>query len=293
MGRYRLSDSESLNSVLSEIDKLDEKKGLIDQLRQAQIKELLLAAAYEGKETERVLLTIAALKCVGNYTADNVDERVFLCKSFISLFKDANAHKREFLNRSGTEVGDMSACLLENRYGELALKNFSQLIPLKAVIAQSFEDICDNILEGVCDYGIIPTESSDNGKLIRFYSLIDRYDLKIIAVTDIEHSDNSSSTRYALIGKNVEFPNNIFGAPDYLEFSIKLDSPELLEFIIRAAKLCGMKLSRIDSIPIAYREREFSFCPVFSVQGANIDAFLLYMQLDFPQYAPIGIFPKV
>jgi hypothetical protein len=54
-----------------------------------------------------------------------------------------------------------------------------------------------------------------------------------------------------------------------------------------------MKLVRIDSVELPYKDKEYAFHVVLSVREADLQLFMLYMTLCFPQYIPVGIFKKV
>ncbi len=292
MSRYNFSDRDDINAVLSGIHELDSANSLLDTRRRAQIEELILTLKYSDPEAERSIEILSSISSTERPDLKFAEERLAECRKFISVFGISSLPEYDF----GTELQKKSEFLvgmLENRYSEAAFSHFSSNLTLNKAYFQSFEDICESIVGGSCDFGIIPTESSDSGKLIRFYSLIEQYDLKINAVTDIEYQDNSASTRYALVSRDIDHSNNIFPDPDFLEFTVNLADASLLGEILHAAALCGMALQRVDSIPIPYKEREFLFCPVFNIKNAETDAFLLYMYLDFPQYTPIGIFKKL
>lgn len=292
MSRYGITDNDDINAVIIGINELDTKKRVLELQRRAQIEELVLHAEFSEKDADAALALLASVKPEHRLDLEETSERIALCKKFISVFGTNGLYKRDF-GASLKKSQEYRVGMLENRYSTAALNAFESGLPLCSVLYQSFEEVCENIVNSTCDFGIIPTESSDNGKLLRFYSLINRYDLKINAVSDIEYSDSSATTRYALVSKGIEYPESSLGTPDYFEFSINLHDPQALNFIIYAASLCSMRLHRIDSLPISYKDREFLFCPIFEVKDADIDTFILYMYLDFPQYTPLGIFPRI
>ncbi len=293
MPRYTVLPRADAQAVILGIEEIDEKKELLDRQRCAQMDELVAALAFSEGDAEHTLVALGKIKSDKSPDLLGVDERVEACRKFLSLFPDTDIYKKELLIRIPKKSGNYTVGMLRNSYSDQALSEFSLTIPTEARSLESFEDICESIVSGECDFGILPTESSDNGKLIRFYSLIDKYDLKINAVVDTENEDGTETTRYALISRTIYYPDSVLKDPDHFEFSINLSDPRLLGEIIYAASKLGMKLLRIDSLPVPYKDREFLFCPVFDVKEAYMDAFLLYMYLDFPQYTPIGIFPRL
>ena len=288
---YSQFGSRDVSAFFEGVAELDERKKLIDTQRIAQIKELVLSLAYREKDPEKVLSVISKIKQERSFAFENVQEIIFACRQILACFPDLSIHRTDFLqsdNRNAETIG-----ILDNNYIREVLNKLSLKKEFSPICFSSFDEICENINSGSCVYGILPIESSENGKLLRFYNLIDRHDLKINAVCDIPYSDDSATTRYALVSKNIIFPETCFGKPDYLEFTLYLERAQLLNEILYAASLCSMELHRIDSVPISYKEKEFSFCPIFKIKKSEIDTFLLYMCLDFPQYTPIGVYPKL
>ncbi len=292
MSRYILNHSRDINAVLHGINELDVKKKRLDIERKAQMQELALSLCFPDKDPEKILNILSTIRPAVSSGEESVVERIELCRTLLDQFNDLTYYSID-LSIAEAKPGKKTVGVLDNRYIGLAFQRFSNKEAMEAVSFFSFDEMCESISNGECDYGILPTESSDSGKLLRFYSLIDRHDLKINAVCDISYDDESSTTRYSLVSKFSEFPKSRFGEYDYIEFSINLDNAQRINEIITAASLCSMKLHRIDSIPIAYKEKEFSFCSVFETKNADINTFLLYMYLDFPQYTPIGIFPQM
>ena len=281
------------DTVLFGIHELDSKKDILDLQRKAQIEELILAIAFKEKNSERALSLISEIKLPPRPNHVGVDEKICACKKFISIFEEADIYKKEITSRIPGKRREYLVGTLQNIYSDQVFSKLPPNFSARALNFESFEEMCESIFSGECDFGIMPTESSDNGKLLRFYSLMDRYDLKINAVFDAENSDSSATTRYSIVSRYIEYKEDRFGKPDQFEFSVNLGDPQLLGEILYAADLCGMSLRRIDSLPVPYKDNEFLFCPVFDVNDADIDAFLLYMYIDFPQYTPIGIFPKL
>ena len=291
MHRYSQFEDRDISAVIQGIAELDERKKLLDLQRDAQIKELVLSLSHREKDPEKLLSVISRIKPDMSCPFENVQERIFACRQILNFFPSLSSHKADFVQH--TPQGEDAIGILDNNYIKAVFDELSVKRAFSPICFSSFDEICENISSGNCAYGILPIESSENGKLLRFYNLIDRHDLKINAVCDISYSDDSATTRYALVSKSIMCPKSCLEDPDYFEFAVNLESPQSLNEILCAASFCSMELHRIDSVPIAYKEKEFSFCPVFKIEKSDIDTFLLYMYLDFPQYTPIGIYPKL
>ena len=287
MGRYTLTGNRDIDAVLRGIEELDSRYANDSDIRCAQIRELASALFGEEADAEKASKFLPLLK--PSRHADDVNhihgvaERIVLCREFTQAYTQKSADS----NMDGCEK---TVAILNNGYMQEAFDKLCSKFNRSAVYCGSFEEMCENVGTESYDYAIVPIENSENGKLLRFYTLIGRYDLKINAVCDISYSDGSATTRYALVSKSVQ---DTARRADCFEFSVSLDHSVFLNDILLAASLCSMKLQRIDSVEIPYKDKEFSFYLVFDIEGADADSFMLYMSLDFPQYIPVGIFEKI
>ena len=273
-------ENKDIDAILFGLRELDKKQKSIDTARNAQLDELILL--QDTPQDSNILNIFNSNK----FEFKSVGEKISLCIKYVAKF----GKSLEF--RKAVMTSDFSVAILENSYMNKALEKFSSVHRLYTKIHSNFNEICESVSDGVCEYGILPIESLENGKLLRFYSLIDRYDIKINAACTVE-SDDGSITQYALVGKSEELSSELFGKANCFEFCINLRNGQSLSDILLAASLCGLQLSKIDSLPIPYKETEYSYYLVFDISYGEIEAFLLYMNLEFPQYSTVGIFPKI
>ncbi len=181
---------------------------------------------------------------------------------------------------------------VRNRYNDEAFLKFSSVITRsRAAYSSTFEEACDNVFNGLCEFCILPIENTVSGKLFSFYSLIDRYDLKIVCSCDIDTADKKSgSVRYALIRKNLCDLKSA-GNLRYFEFSMANDESVSLSDILAAGKLCSVRLYKTDTIPLPYNDLVFRFYHTFVIgPQAEEDPFIMYLSLEYPQFEPIGLY---
>lgn len=175
-----------------------------------------------------------------------------------------------------------------NGYADTAYLQFAQLIRSpRAFYAHSFSAVCDQIYNGVCEFGILPVESSADGPLNSVLALIDRYELTVAATLDVPTNDHSRTTRFALLRRDL-LPLFEDGAEDlHLEFSITGDAPSVAELLF-AADFCGLKLLRSDT----RRSADGTACTriVLSSAGGHLCTYLLYLAMEAPHHTPIGIY---
>lgn len=143
--------------------------------------------------------------------------------------------------------------------GALADKAYLRLSPLvkapRAAATAGFADACEEVQGGLCEYCMLPLENTGSGRLTAFSSLILRYRLQIIAVSDLESGGTrGQSTRIALLRTAVEdgFPTPLYRPPAGERLCLELfhvtDSLSLTDLLL-AAEFCGMPPLRTDTLP--------------------------------------------
>jgi len=287
-----------LSVILEALDELGERQKSDLESRLAQMHELVCTAYYRYTDSEE------AFEFLRSAFSDNGEadvlasfDKVALCSEFLKAFPHWVEHRRELFFGSSEPYQEDAFGRIEyigNNYTDEAFRCFSKKLHTSdALIVSSFDELCEDIYSGKSEYGILPVENTDNGKLLRFYSLINLYELKIISVCSVKTSDNGS-TGFALVKKNLDYPNVKLDSPDMLEFLVKPVRHSSLMKILNAARFCGIESYRIDSFPMSSSDDEFTFCFAMKLsESSQLETFLLYMSVDFPQYTPIGIFKYI
>ncbi|MBR7184354.1 MAG: hypothetical protein IKD37_01965 [Clostridia bacterium] len=182
----------------------------------------------------------------------------------------------------------------QNTFTDRAFRAFSNGIRRpRAQYHDSYAAACEAVAGGGCEACILPIEHEQDGKLLGFYRLIDRYELKITRTCDLAEQ-NGMESRFALLQKNVVLPRQIDALAQYLEISITRSAAHSVAAIIEAANQCGLELRRIDSIPLVYAEDSFAYHAVCTIPEPDLlPPFLLYLTLAVPQYNPIGIYAHI
>ncbi len=296
LGRYKKTGDRDIDAVLSGISELDDRQAVELGSRLAQLHELVGTIAEKYGESGAVLRALRDIRLLGERNELSAFERVVICREYLSLYPSAAEFRRALFFGSSDAVpteAQNKIAFIGNNYTDEAYTRFASR--LQAPIAMrllSFDELCENVYGGSCEFGILPIENNENGKLPHFYSMIDKYELKIAAICTVETSDNGS-TSFALVRKNIEYPYGRLGVPDLLELFVTQVSNEKFSEVLTAAEFCSLELYRIDSLPLSHRSGKFITCPMFRVKDSDIDTFLLYMSIDFPQYTPIGIFTNI
>ena len=184
---------------------------------------------------------------------------------------------------------------IKNKYNDLAFERFSHFIAnAKADYATSFKESCENVTNGFCEFCILPITSSEDGRLMSFYSLLDRYELKICAVTDIEDDDSSKTIRYACVGKTCHESTKKNSKDEVIfEFFTVDSTSDFLSLLILAAKEANAEIVNIDSFPVEYSQHLQKFFFSFRIPYQNALFFRLLVAMNQSNYTPIGLYKEL
>lgn len=168
-----------------------------------------------------------------------------------------------------------------NRYTDEAFGKFSALLrDARAAYPHSFRAVCDEVAGGSCEYCILPLESSGEGRLRAFTSLIEAYNLKIAAVCTVPVGDGRV-TQYALLRRSLSLLHPLEGGARRLELRCDI-SGRGPDGILCGAALCGMKP---DYVEFSRGILTAGFLP-----DGDLPAFLLFLSLSYPHFEIAGLF---
>lgn len=184
---------------------------------------------------------------------------------------------------------------IRNKYTERAFDRFAKLIEdAKVLHADSFEDSCMDVYNGICEYCILPTENSVDGRLSAFGKLIEKYDLHIAATTTIP--DGESYTEVALLARDIDFQKFGDSAKQrMLEISLTspIHSTSDINGILSFANAYGLILSRIDSRLSADGVRFTILLSADNVQIRNIEILVLCLLSIYPSFTVTGFYKHI
>ena len=184
---------------------------------------------------------------------------------------------------------------VKNKYNNIAFEHFSHsVVNSKAEYASSFSESCESVFDGRCEFCILPIMNSTDGRLMSFYNLLDRYELKICEITDIDSESSYSVLRYARVGRACkEVRERAQKNQRYIfEFLITAEDTCLFASLFEAANHIGATLTSIDSLPVEYASNVQKFFFSFSLPSENALAFRLFVALNHPSYTPLGIYKE-
>ncbi|MBQ8578098.1 MAG: hypothetical protein IJ449_09095 [Clostridia bacterium] len=208
--------------------------------------------------------------------------------------------------RAPRPVGDRVA-YLRNTYTDRAYSRFQTVLHhTTAAYYSDFPGVCEALYYDRASACILPMENSVDGKLLRFYSLLMKYDLRIACTCSVTTEDTDVTTRYALLRKNVCVPRPA-ECEDweglYLEFRAVLRDEHPLSELLCAAAQYHLTLVRVDTIPMDYDDGERTYDLIFRAQNTedldspaengDIAAMLTYLYLCVPQFTLFGVYLAV
>ncbi|MBE6667425.1 MAG: hypothetical protein E7607_03845 [Ruminococcaceae bacterium] len=222
------------------------------------------------------------------------DRAKFLSKLMSGRKNDLSLWYNKSTKESATFPGSHGKiAVVKNNYSESAILLLSKtVIRPKVISAQNFSDACESVVDNKCQFCILPTETSAGGRLFGFYSMLDRYELKIFALCSVETDDGTGSVKYALVGRSMpdRFPR---ATERTLECSVITENGKFPSDIPNVLDIFGAKLLRVDSLPTEYDELQNKYYLSFRMSEKNAIVMDLYLSVEYPNYSQIGLYPTI
>ncbi len=286
-----MAKSNPLTTLCDNLSLLQERRLLSERQNELAFSMLTeeLLAQYPKELPEELYRRFLSLAPFADAVA-----RVRFCMALCRLRpKDTSLSVEELfgINEQPSAGSHGKIAYVKNRYNEQAFSHFADLVPnAKPEYATDFTEACESVYDGRCRYCVLPVENDVDGRLFRFYAMIDRYELKLCAVTELENEDSSGSVRYALAGKSSvrSIPRDRICV---LEFSLTREDGSRLSELLSAAKALDATPHTWDFLPLEYDHGLYRQYVSFRIRRENANAMALYLSLDYPNYAPIGFYP--
>jgi prephenate dehydratase len=203
----------------------------------------------------------------------------------------------ELLGCDGTE-GENEApnriSYVHNYYSDEAYGTFAQALENPTVMySPDFASVCEDVYYGRAKYCILPVESSTDGVLSRFRTLIGKYELNIALSCDVQTQGDDIYTRFALLRRGiVSLP--VSDGERVFEFSATFDDGGAsLGDVLDAADAYGLKLRHISPLPASYSGRSGMYDLAFSFADSGLPEFVVFLSLEVPQFEALGIYTHI
>lgn len=281
---------EKQNIYAENLHEFDKRLSIARQQKKITIFELARLYCEQYSDTNDILTSLKSISS----ELEAGDEIIFLNELCHSRLSEKIKSTLYIGSSESILAGAYSKIsYVKNRYNDIAFEHFSHSVAnAKPDYASSFTECCENVFDGSCEFGILPIMNSKDGRLMSFYSLLDRYELKICETVDIESGDSSTILKHARISRACkEYKRRISKNQKFIfEFSIISESTAFFADLFDTAKQIGADLKYIDSLPVEYTSNMQKFFFSFSLPTQNALAFRLFVALNHQTYTPIGIY---
>jgi hypothetical protein len=204
----------------------------------------------------------------------------------------------EPISESSVETAELSEraadkiAYVKNAFSDNAYLQFSaELTHPRAANFDSFSDVCEEVYNGICEFGILPIMHERDGKLFRFYTLLEKYELRIVCACDVPcvERDGVTVTRYALIRKAL--PAVGTRNATHVELLLPADGDELCDLLL-AAQACGLSPIRLDTRATGEGEIDSDLTHQIALTRHNGDLplFLAFLSLCLPDCTVLGLY---
>lgn len=219
-------------------------------------------------------------------------DKADICTTICSqLSADELEHINLFDDGEETAAGTHGRiAYVRNKRNDDAFLSFSEIVRVaKASYMPSFSDACEAVFDNRCEFCILPVENNTDGKLYSFYSMMDRYDLKICHKVEISSEDGSESIGFALVGRSVN-KSLRKGARMRFEFSVVREGADFISEVLGVADALGGRISSIGTQPVLYDDKSCRCYFAIDFLGQSPVPMALYMNLEYPGYTPLGLY---
>lgn len=220
-------------------------------------------------------------------------ERAILCRHICAsglffhelerrnLYGDGEAH---------TQSADSRMAYVKNNRSDEAYLCFSKRNRrVRSSYVGTFAEACEAVYDNSCDYCILPLENEREGRLYSFYSMIDKYELKICDTAEVVSEDGSDSITFGLVGRTV---NGGFKESAQLrfEFSVINEDCSLFSHITDVVELLGGRIVSVGIQPVPYDSLRNIYYFGVELTGVSADALALYLGMEFPRSSVLGLY---
>ena len=192
--------------------------------------------------------------CDRMVNADAV-ERATLCRRICtSGFFAAELEKRNLYGvgeAHGTGADIRMAYVKNNRSDEAYACFFGRDRRVRSSHVGTFAEACEAVYDNSCDYCILPLENEREGRLYSFYSMIDKYELKIRDTAAVVSEDGSDSITFGLVGRTIGESIDKEALLRF-EFSVVNEDSSLFSNIADVARLLGGRIVSVGIQPVPY-----------------------------------------
>ena len=263
-------------------------------LRDAVVSRFLEVTSVSDEKNERAISQNSGFVALG---VESDAERGFikLCETMLDLspkYFERRFSTSDFIETDSEELPDYALGLVsyfKNIYADMAYESFSKYVNSpRASYQNDFSSVCEFVYNGECEYGILPFENSSDGLLTSFYSLITRYELKIVRQCSILQADGQSETKFVLLKKKLDF-DDITDEGKCAEIVFSPDGDNGISGVLSAIECIGCEIIRVNAVRRIY-DGNYNYGVAFICKEDQLDLLMLYLSVRNAQYNLLGFY---
>ncbi|MBE6675712.1 MAG: hypothetical protein E7594_02605 [Ruminococcaceae bacterium] len=213
---------------------------------------------------------------------------ITMCTEIATVYP--NAYDALFTDLFGRDTHPASdaegrVAYVQNSYTEQAFMELTGFIKHRRVAYfHHFDDVCQEVRGGRCEYGILPVESAAEGLLAGLFRLIELHDLRICALCRVPGT-NDGYTAFALVRKSLipVRPQEAY----CLDFLCTPANEGEIGEVIGIAALCGHSVLHTAT----YKGQDSdTFRLRLAISPDTLYPFLIYLSLFCADITPIGFY---
>lgn len=303
------------SAIHQNLEELDSRQNRLLECRLAHLEEWAKVAVRVGGEERDILLRLLdSLRPEREFSPDPhvpPENRDALCQ----FYRQFSAAERLcvlrtvleqcgmdiFTDSEGADTSELSEhaadkiAYVQNTFSDTAYLQFSNTLRHpRAAYFDSFSGVCEEVYNGICEYCILPILHQRDGKLFRFYALLEKYELRIVCTCDIPWTEKNgvTTTRYALIRKHLPpLPSPEAAAEmSHLELLLPADDAVSLCELLQVAELCRLSPERVDTRTDEDSPGVLTHQITLRLHDADLCTFLAYLTLDVPRCTVLGLY---
>lgn len=224
---------------------------------------------------------------------DNEQDKTFFADLFCSLREPSDKRFSEEQFLQSRSQGNRFT-YVKNSYADEAYDVFSASFDNSVVeYAKDFRSCVRTLLDGGCDYCLLPLEERGGARIAGVLELIYSYDLKIVGVTPVFGQDGALDLKYAMVSR--AFLKREYSPDDdrYLEIRLGRERGGLSELLF-SAECFGNRLYRVNTLTVRERDSERTYYSVVFHNGeSDFLRLLTYLTFFREDFIPVGIYTNL
>lgn len=151
--------------------------------------------------------------------------------------------------------------------------------------AENFEASCEEVYSGNCDFCILPMEDSEEGSLLPFLRLAEKYELFVCLACDLPDKGDKKY-RFCLLGQGIRYSEEA----DLADFTIPVESSRLWQTLAGIHQIGGM-IEQVIALPLSLKKEESYRLRIRLSQ--NLFPLHLFLRLSQPGTVLEGVYKLV